>query len=217
MDEGGQLTKPENEAGNSALLAEQKLPTSLVFVDGTHVDHRCQEAFGRKDIDFKKFFLKLTLDTRLLEVVYCTAPYLFEDLRKHQKGVMNRLHQIGVKLTVYEGRHMRREWYCKSCDYRHVEPVEKGTDVAVAAHLVRAACGKLADRLILVSGDNDFWPALEIAKSVGGHCEFAYFVGPKDNDTKVFNEVSQLRYNSRKFHKLNQEFMKDCWFNNSSR
>jgi uncharacterized LabA/DUF88 family protein len=167
--------------------AKPVLPTSLIFVDGTHVDHRCYESFGRVDIDFGKFFAKLAEGTQLLGAVYCTAPYLFDHLRRHQKGVLNRLKQMRVK--IYEGRHMNRKFKCRKCKHLHSEPVEKGTDVAVASHLVQAACLKQADRLILVAGDNDYWPALHIAKQVGAHCRFAYFVGPDESDQKVFNEV----------------------------
>jgi uncharacterized LabA/DUF88 family protein len=182
----------------------------MLFVDGTHVDHRCWNAFHRTDIDFAKFFAKLAQGTVLKGVVYCFAPYLHEDMRRTQTGVLNRLKKMqGVR--TYEGRHMRREYSCRWCKRLHTDSVEKGTDVAVAAHLVEAACLKLADRLILVAGDNDYWPALEVAKGVGADCRFAYFVGPGEIDQRVFNEVAQLRYKSSGFIKLNDAFMQDCW------
>ena len=190
--------------------AKPVLPTSLIFVDGTHVDHRCDESFGRMDIDFEKFFAKLAYGTRLLGAVYGTAPYLFQDMRKHQTGVLNRLKKMGV--MIYEGTHMKRQFKCRKCGHLHSDPVEKGTDVAVASHLVQAACLKKAERLILVAGDNDYWPALHIAKQVGAYCRFAYFIGPDESDQKVFNEVVMLRNNSSGFIKLNDAFMNDCWF-----
>jgi uncharacterized LabA/DUF88 family protein len=184
----------------------------MIFVDGTHVDHRCQDAFNRKDVDFGKFFAKLSQGTTLIGVVYCTAPYLFRDHQKHQQGVLNRLRGM-PNVTVYLGRHMKREFRCRNCDHLHQDPTEKGTDVAVASHLVQAACSKLAQQVILVAGDNDYWPALEIAKGAKAHCQFAYFVGPDDSLMQKHNEVAMLRkYSTRPAIVLNDAYMADCWF-----
>ncbi len=188
-----------------------KLPTSLLFIDGTHVDHRCTEAFNRNDIDYAKFFDKLTAGTTRLGVIYCYAPYSYDDLRTVQKGNLNRLKQL-KEVKFYAGRHMERFYSCRKCHHQHRERVEKGTDVAVASHLVEAACLKLADRLILVSGDNDYWPALDVAKRVGAHCWFAYVIGPDENDQRAFQAVANIRTVSKGFVKINDEFMKGCWY-----
>jgi uncharacterized LabA/DUF88 family protein len=174
----------------------------MVFVDATHVDHRCEEGFGRNDIDFVKFFAKLTQGTICKGIVYCYAEYLFEERRRPQTGALNRVKKI-PGLKTYAGRHMRRG---------RDAPVEKGTDVAVASHLVQAACMKMADQLILVAGDNDYWPALEVAKEVGAFCKVAYFVGAHESDQKVFYQVQMLRNFCRGFVKLDQAFMADVWF-----
>jgi uncharacterized LabA/DUF88 family protein len=198
---------PSASADQAALL-----PSSMIFVDGTHVDHRCDNTFGRMDVDFDKFFAKLSRGTLLKRVVYCSAPYKFEPYRRHQQGVKNRFRKLPYVKT-YDGRHIERQFHCKNCGHPHFDQVEKGTDVAVASHLVQAACLKEADRLILVAGDNDYWPALHLALSTGADCRFAYFIGPDENRARKFDEVAMLRNNSRGSIVLDDAYMADCWFN----
>ena len=50
----------------------------------------------------------------------------------------------------------------------NVKKKEKGVDVLLAVDLVDSAIKKRADYLILLSGDSDFIPALELAKENNG-------------------------------------------------
>jgi len=190
-------------------------PTSLLFVDGTNLDHRCLEAFGRDDIDFDKLFAALTGGTQLLHTHYFTAPYnRTSDERRYRKqtGDFNQLRKIpGV--TLHLGRHQARQVECYKCGHRYTAYTEKGTGVGAAAKLVQAACHRKADRLILVSGDNDFWPALEIGRAEGVWCEVAFVIGPAESAFHKLNEVANLRNACKRYHKLDQEFMAGCWRN----
>jgi uncharacterized LabA/DUF88 family protein len=183
----------------------------MLFIDGTHIDKRCQQAFNRTDIDYRAFFGKLSVGTRLTHVLYCAAPYRGMEMRGYQRGVLNRMKSLGI-VSVFEGRYMDRSYKCNKCGYCNTQLVEKGTDVGVAAHLLDAAYRKLADQLILVSGDNDYWPALHLAAKQGAHCRFAYFIGPDESDFDRYNEVAMLRNNCRGYIKLNDGFMADCWY-----
>jgi uncharacterized LabA/DUF88 family protein len=187
----------------------------MIFVDGTHVDHRCKKAFQRDDLDFGKFFNKLAEGTQLIQVVYCAAPYRLESGRKHQQGVINRLRRMYPLVKIYEGRYVERTHKCNRCNDIRRDYTEKGTDVAVAVHLVQAACCKQADQLILVSGDNDYWPALHVTKDIGANCRFAYFLGPDEDGRRIHNEVAMLRNNSRGAIVLDDGFMADCWYTGS--
>jgi len=186
----------------------------MLFVDGTHVDKRCQQAFNRLDIDYRRFFDKLAAGTRLTSVLYCAAPYRGNDMRGFQRGVLNRLKMLGI-VTIFEGRYMERDSKCRKCGYLNTQLVEKGTDVGVAAYLLDATYRKLADQLILVSRDNDYWPALQLAQKQGAYCRVAYFVGPDESDFDRYNEVAMLRNNCRGYIKLNAGFMAECWYKNA--
>ncbi len=189
--------------------------TSLLFVDGTNLDYRCLEAFGRDDIDFDLLFAALTAGTRLLHTHYFTAPYIrMSDERRYRKqtGDFNQLRKM-PNVTLHLGRHQVRQVECYKCGHRYIAYTEKGTDVGAAARLVQAACHKEAGRLILVSGDNDFWPALEIGRAEGAWCEVAFVIGPAESAFRKLNEVANLRNTCKRYVKLDQQFMSGCWRN----
>lgn len=90
------------------------LPTSLLFVDGTNLDHRCLQAFGRDDVDFEKLF---------------AAPYnRASDERRYRKqtGDFNQLRKM-PDVTLKLGRHQARQVECLNCGHRYTTRVEKGT------------------------------------------------------------------------------------------
>ncbi len=192
-----------------------ELPTPLLFVDGTNLDHRCLEAFGRDDIDFEKLFAALAAGTRLLHAHFFTAPYnRASDERRYRKqtGDFNKIRGM-AGVTLHLGRHQPRQVECYKCGHRYTAYTEKGTDVGAAARLVQAACHKEAERLILVTGDNDFWPALEISKAEGAWCEIAMVIGPSESAFHKLNEVANLRNSCKRYLKLDQQFMLTCWRN----
>lgn len=189
------------------------VPTSLLFVDGTNLDHRCLTALGRDDIDFDRLIAALSEGTRLLHTHYFTAPYnRTADERRYRKqtGDFNKLRKM-ADVTLHLGRHQARHMECRSCGHRYTTYVEKGTDVGAAACLVQAACHHQADQLILVSGDNDFWPALKIARAEGVWCTVAFVVGQEESRFQKLNEVSNLRDAANRYVVLDSEFMENCW------
>jgi uncharacterized LabA/DUF88 family protein len=201
-----------DEACPVEVIAEQQLPTSLLFVDGTNLDHRCLEAFGRNDIDYVRFFAALAAGTRLQRVHYFTAPYIAQrnqDAYRKQMSDLNALKAMS-NVSVHLGRHQEQRNRCRGCGIETRVYVEKKTDVGAACELVRASCLKVADRLILVSGDTDFAPALQIARAQSVHCEVAFVIGPDEFGHK-FMELSDLRHAAKRFIKLDDQFMYACW------
>lgn len=190
--------------------AAASLPTSMVFVDGTNLDLRCVQCFSRNDIDFQKFFSILTAGTDLRDVYYFTADYKNEADRRNQQGVLNRLKKMGVKVKL--GRHLPRTVTCKSCGERWTTYSEKGTDVGTAVSLVQAALMKSADRLFLVAGDNDYVPAMEMAKVAGRAPCLGFVVGPHENKQRKWLEIANMRHNSSSQVVLDDAFMSKCWF-----
>lgn len=190
------------------------VPTSLLFIDGTNLDHRAREAFSRDDIDFPKLFAELATGTNLLHTHYFTAPYRTDNTGKYAKqmsdfNILKKLPNVTLKL----GRHQPRIVECKNCNHTYTTYVEKGTDVAVASALVHAACHKKAGRLILFTGDNDFWPAVRMARDEGAHVEVAFVIKPFEELRDQLNLVSMLRYNATRYIKLDEQFMAKCWRN----
>lgn len=187
------------------------LPTSLVFIDGTNLDHRCWEAFGRTDIDFQKFLAALSAGTQLKHTHYFTAPYTGEREKKRQTGALNLLRKLG-NVTVKLGRYQPRLFTCDKCRYEHRLVTEKGTDVGTACEMVRSACQRSADRLILVAGDNDFIPALTMARELKVHAEFAFVMGPNEDQHRAWMAVANMRHAARNQTVLDEQFMSKCWY-----
>ena len=88
---------------------------------------------------------------------------------------------------------------------------EKGTDTFAAAKLVQAACKHTADRLYLVTGDNDFWPAVQLCQEEGIEVDVAFFIDPNQPQRLQLNRVAQLRRYATRYVKLDQAFMAGCW------
>jgi uncharacterized LabA/DUF88 family protein len=168
------------------------IPTSLLFIDGTNLDRRISEGIGERDVDYAKLFDSLSAGTRRLGVIYCTADYARaqgpgrDDRRAKQKRTYNRLSAI-ADVKIFKGRHVQREDYCGRCRYRFPGFREKGTDVLVSSHLVRAAYTGKAERLILVANDNDYLPALEIVAEIGVPVILAYVAAEHSDHRAVLN------------------------------
>lgn len=187
--------------------------TSIIFIDGTNLDHRLWDFFGRVDVDFPKFFAKISDGTQLNHVHYCSAPYSRygnQDKRAKQASDFNFL-RTQSNVTLHLGRFQLRPVTCRKCNHRYKTYKEKGTDILVATRFVDAAFHKRADRLILISNDNDFWPALELARQHGVEVYAAFVIGPDRSIEDQLKTLSPLRQQSHGYLMVDDAFMRDCW------
>ena len=139
----------------------------MVFIDGSNLYHVLTENCGRHDLVFSKFVSKL-IDGRDLERTY------YYNVRQNasvnpqasaeQEKFLSSLFETPY-LEVRLGVHRRQGGGM----------VEKGVDVMMATDLVVAAYRDLYDTAIVVSGDGDFYPAVQAAKDVGKHVEVVAF------------------------------------------
>lgn len=194
-------------------MSETSRPTSLLFVDGTSLDHRLREAFSRDDVHFIRLFDALTHGTRLQHVHYCSAPYIRQRGPARYGKQMGDFNFLGTQanVTLHLGYHRTRTRTCRKCGKEHKTYTEKATDVMVATLLVTAACHRQADRLILVSNDNDFWPAIKTCREEGVEVDLAFVVAPGEPNEKEFHKVGQLMKHSRRYAIIDQGFMSSCW------
>src|SRR5579883_936192 len=163
------------------------LPSSILFIDGTNLDHRLSRGISDRDVDYEKLFEKLSRGTLLLRTHFCTADYVRTQdphrnaMRQRQLRTLNRLKQM-ESVQIHKGRHVIRTVPCCHCRQPLDNHIEKGTDVRAATLCVHAACMKLANRLILVANDNDYLPAIELSTVVGAHVTLAYVAAePSDH------------------------------------
>lgn len=64
------------------------------------------------------------------------------------------------------GHFKEREFYCPNCKGTRQRHDEKETDTSIASHVFKFLKTDSADCIILVSGDTDFYPVLQIAKEL---------------------------------------------------
>lgn len=192
---------------------QPELPTSILIIDGTNIENRCREAFGREDIDFRIFFAKVAAGTRILHTNYFTAPLSRRSDPKRlaeQSGRFNVLKAM-PNTSLHLGRHQAREVRCRECGHTYTAYAEKGTDVAAAVCLIDCAIRKRAEQLFLLAGDNDYLPALRLARAERAKVIVGSVISPSEHKHGQLMAVADLRHNCDRYLEIDQAFMSDCW------
>lgn len=150
----------------------------MVFIDGSNLYHVLGQTCGRHDLQFDKFAQKLANGRDLRRVYYYNIRQeAFEDRS-------NAADQDKFLSSLYDTPHL--EVKLGIWKQRGATMVEKGVDVMLAVDLVTHAYKDHYDSAIIVSGDADFYPALQAAKDVGKQVEVAAF------DTNISGEAARV-------------------------
>jgi uncharacterized LabA/DUF88 family protein len=139
----------------------------MVFIDGSNLYHVLTQSCGRHDLQFDKFALKLANGRTLQRIYYYnirqesdTNPNMGVEQQKFLDSMYDTPY-VEVRLGIWK--------------QRGDVMIEKGVDVMLATDLVTNAYNDHYDTAIVVSGDSDFYPALQAVKDVGKHVEVAAF------------------------------------------
>lgn len=131
-------------------------------------------------IDFSKFpeeLVKMLPGTIQLVKTFLCAPkpdeFLMQDVRR--KGTYNWINGLKNQkyFTVIEGEHIARPVSGYTYDTMDINNpatyyvVEKGTDINLGAHALTKAFLNAYDTAIIVSGDSDYIPVLDILNMMG--------------------------------------------------
>ncbi|NQW16653.1 MAG: NYN domain-containing protein [Chloroflexi bacterium] len=147
-----------------AQLFEERV---MIFIDGSNLYHVLTQNCGRHDLVFEKFSEKLGGGRQVKRTYYYNIrqdPTYNPAATAEQDKFMATLFDtpyFEVKLGVH-----RRQGDTM---------VEKGVDVMMATDIVVGAFRDLYDTAIVVSGDGDFFPAMQAAKDLGKHIEVVAF------------------------------------------
>jgi uncharacterized LabA/DUF88 family protein len=150
----------------------------MVFIDGSNLYHVLGQTCGRHDLQFDKFAHKLAGDRDLRRVYY------YNIRQEAFEGGSNVSEQDRFLSSLYDTPYL--EVKLGIWKQRGGTMVEKGVDVMLAVDLVTRAYRDQYDTAIIVSGDADFFPALQAAKDVGKHVEVAAF------DTNISSEAARV-------------------------
>jgi len=159
----------------------------MVFIDGSNLYHVLSQACGRHDLQFDKFAMKLANGRKLQRIYYYNIrqesdsnPNVGVEQAKFLESMYDTPY-VEVRLGIWK--------------QRGDIMVEKGVDVMLATDLVTNAYNDHYDTAIVVSGDADFYPALQAVKDVGKHIEVAAF------DMNLSSESARVSDVVQKFNK----------------
>lgn len=145
----------------------------MVFVDGSNLYHGLLKTIGKANIDLTKLAKKLCGKNRkLIRIYYYNAPLdRMKDPEKYrlQQKWFERLRKTpNISLILVKLIKRKR-------NSGEIEYFIKGDDIHIAVDMIKFAYNNAYDTAILVSGDGDFYPAVEAVKDKGKRVENAYF------------------------------------------
>ncbi|MBS3142507.1 NYN domain-containing protein [Candidatus Woesearchaeota archaeon] len=137
---------------------------SVILIDAENLLKSWQSHFGKAIyIDYQKLIGTLSRNTNLLRCYYYDA--VPETIPMKKKQFLNALQRKGMqlRLKVLKSRTIQ----CPSCSKLITRDVQKGVDVSLATDILRHAWQQTCDICIIVSGDEDYKDAIDVAKDKG--------------------------------------------------
>ena len=172
----------------------------MIFIDGSNLYHVLKQNTDKQNLDYKKFSEKLSGDRELIRTYYYNIRQESPDnpsLAESQDRFLNALYEtdyLEVKLGIWKQRGNTM--------------VEKGVDVMIAADLIAHAYEDHYDTAILVSGDADFYPALQVVKDTGKQVEVAAFDSNLSSEAARFSDV---------LIKFDRNYFDDLWMSSNQK
>ena len=134
--------------------------SAIIFIDGSNWHHNCKSMIKPGKIDFKKLskFICNHFDLNLKEIRYYNAvPDIADGERTYYKHIKF-LEELKKQEIIVQTRKLK-----KIAKEKIV--IEKGVDVLISADMIKKSLvDKDCEVCILISGDSDFIPVMEIIK-----------------------------------------------------
>jgi len=178
---------------------------SIVYVDGFNLFFCLLKGHkGRKWFDVQNYFEKLRSDDDIVCIKYFTT-LMMGTKKKRQEDYLNAL-KTQPKIKIILGKFKSQDIVCLiDCGYKGNKvfqtPIEKLTDVNIASHLIADASQCInVKNLIIVSGDSDLVPAIDMVKNLYPEIRIIVYVPyePKYNSReKVSTDIRQSAHKHR--------------------
>jgi uncharacterized LabA/DUF88 family protein len=153
---------------------------SIIYVDGFNLYYGAVKDTKWKWLDLQKYFSLLRQDDDVQVVKYFTA-MIDGSHRSNQEAYLLALTSL-PKISIILGKFKLKQVKCLvgPCNFKGSRifqmPEEKRTDVNIAVHMLQDALLDRCDRLVLVSGDSDLAPALNMVKKVAPEKQIIVYV-----------------------------------------
>ena len=141
---------------------------AAVYIDGFNLYFGLRSKNWQKYywLDMYKFSEFIAKQRQLVSAKYFTADVGGRRGKvQRQQSFLNALHTCAPKLDVIKGKFLNSTITCQHCLQTFQKSEEKMTDVNIATHLLHDAWKDTFDVAIIVSGDSDLIPPIEVIKN----------------------------------------------------
>ena len=148
---------------------------SIVLIDAENVlrgwrDH-CAAKGSDAKIDYSKLVAALSTGTNLLRAYFYDGVSSVVPGKK--KAFLDAIQSQGIQLRTKVLK--QRDFCCEHCAKQNSRMVQKGVDVSLATDILRHAWQQTCEICIVVSGDEDYKDAIDVAKDKGVRIWIASF------------------------------------------
>lgn len=150
-------------------MAEQKKFRVNVYIDGFNFYYGLKSKHWRKFywLDIVKFYeLFMKPDQELVNVFYCIAAPT-DVPQKNRQSLLFSANRLNPKFKVIYGKFLEKEVTHGGKKFKTFE--EKQTDINIAVNLIKNVVFNNCDTSIIVSGDSDLVPAINLVKEINSH------------------------------------------------
>ncbi len=148
-----------------------------IFIDGAYLGKVLKETYGAPKIDFSKLSSHLANGISILRTYYYNCmPYKSKTPSSGEIARYNGMQKFVTSLEQldrYEVKLGKLEYRGRKVDGSPIYQ-QKRVDILLGCDLVLLAAKQRIGKAILVTGDSDFIPAIQIAKNEGVEIELVY-------------------------------------------
>lgn len=178
----------------------------IILIDGGYLDAALRDQFNHARISYPKFVAELAQDHTVLRTYYYTCePWQnnppTEDDRKRISNAQ-KFREYLQRIPNFEVR-LGRLAYRGVSNNGSVILEQKQVDILLALELARMSMKRAINRAILVTGDSDFVPAINLAKDEGIEVFLAHADRPH---ISLINAVDQIiKIDSKMIQRIKSE------------
>lgn len=148
-----------------------------IFIDGAYLSKVLKESFSSVQIDFSKLSTYLAEDSPILRTYYYNCmPYKSANPTSGESNRYNNMQRFITSLENldhYEVKLGKLEYRGRKEDGSPLFQ-QKRVDILLGCDLVLLSAKQRIEKAILITGDSDFIPAIQIAKNEGVEIELVY-------------------------------------------
>jgi len=186
---------------------------SIVYIDGFNLYYGALRGGPYKWLDLERYFTRLRQDDDIQVIRYFTA-LVAGPAQARQTTYLRALETL-PRVQIALGRFKTRRIRCGVTACTHTgsrlffAPEEKRTDVNIGIRMLDDAYQNLCDRFVVVSGDSDLVPALNLVKTRYPEKEIIVYVPSR---SAIRGAAVELRAAADKNRTLPLALLRHCQF-----